>query len=110
MEFRRVLFRAIVNRAKNRLVQQFRFRLRSEFPGILAALQIRNRGIPSWTNPSVKELLEDARFALALGDQPSHDLAERPVERVDQASHSKPQGLFSGQDGRLLQFEGHPLN
>src|SRR5579863_4610175 len=76
---------AVVNRTKNRIVQEFRFRVRFQFPGILAALEIRNRSSPSRTNPSVKELLKNGRFTLALGDQPGHDLAKRPVERVDQA-------------------------
>jgi hypothetical protein len=100
---------AVVNRTKNRIVQQFRFCVRSKFPGILAALEVRNRSIPSRTNPSVKELLKNGRFTLALRDQPSHDFAKRPVKRVDQAPHSKSQGLFRGQGGRLLQFLGHPL-
>src|SRR5258708_8101653 len=40
---------------------------RFQLPGILAALEIRNRSIPSRTNPSVKELLKNGRFILAAG-------------------------------------------
>ena len=54
--------------AKNRVDDQFGFRLRPKLPCILASLQIGDGSIPPGTHPSVKELLKDDRLALPLGD------------------------------------------
>src|SRR5206468_12478892 len=67
---------------------------------IFASLQIGDGSSPAGTYPPAKELLKDGWLALALGDQPGHDLAEGPVERVDQPPHSKAERLFRGQDRR----------
>jgi hypothetical protein len=58
----------VIDRAKDRVVQQLRFCLRPQLACLLASLQIGDRSIPPGTNPSVKELLKDGWLALALGD------------------------------------------
>src|SRR5579863_6589612 len=82
--------KAVINRSKDRVVQYFRIRLRPQLALILASLQIGDGSSPPGANPSVEELLQNARLALTFGDQPGHCLAERPLERIDQAPHSKP--------------------
>src|SRR5438132_12083804 len=59
---------AVINRAKDRVVQQFRFCLRPQLACILASLQIGVGSVPPGTNTSVKELPKNAWLALALGD------------------------------------------
>src|SRR5436853_4421017 len=48
--------KAVIDRAKDRVVQQFRFCLRPQLACILASLQIGDGSVPPGTNPSVKEL------------------------------------------------------
>jgi hypothetical protein len=54
---------AVIDRAKDRVVQQFRLCLRPQLACILAALQIGDPRIPPGTNPSVEELLKNGWLA-----------------------------------------------
>src|SRR5258707_1258558 len=100
---------AVVNRAEDRVVHQFWLCLRPQLACIFAALQIGERRIPPGTDPSVKELLKDGWLALALGDYPGHDLAEGPVERIDQPPRPKAQRFIRGQLRRPVQVGRHSL-
>jgi hypothetical protein len=67
-QWARVQKHSVIDCAKDRVVQQFRFCFRPQLACILASLQIGDRSIPPGTNPSVKELLENGWLTLALGN------------------------------------------
>jgi hypothetical protein len=101
-----------IDRAKDRIVQQVRFCIRPQLACVLGSLQIGDSGSSPGTNQSVEELLTKGWLALAFGDQPSHDLAEGPVEtsisrrtRFDTAQPPPQKSITGNHDSRSQPVE-----